>query len=294
MEPKKDNVFECSAVTRWIEIELTNYCGLDCKVCVRKQADTFSFMSFETFKGIVALIKDKGYEEIMVCGLWDAFLHKDLELFIDYLFEEIPDIKLFFMTKGQSIKDSHLKYLKKIKEKWHNVSLTFSVFSLSEKLFNYLTGWTFYKKFMQNLKKCEELKLNYSMEFMLSLLNMKELPKFIEFAKKLNKDYGISLVHNWWGLLPENIHKTLFDEDKLKGYYVKRTENEICEVMKYDYLYFNAQWEVFQCSLNELDKSWYLWKLWEFTLEEFIEKKRKVNYKEACEKCFYYNYKTFN
>ena len=35
MEPKKENVFECSAVTKWIEIELTSYCGMHCLVCAR-------------------------------------------------------------------------------------------------------------------------------------------------------------------------------------------------------------------------------------------------------------------
>lgn len=294
MEPKKDNAFECSAVTRWIEIELTNYCWLDCKVCVRKQAPEYHFMNFETFSWIVATIKDKWYDEIMVCGLWDAFLHKDLEKFIDYLFKELPKINLFFMTKGQAIKESHLAYLKQKKDEWFNVSLTFSVFSLNEKLFNYLTWGTFYKRFMQVLKRCEELKLNYSMEFMLSMINLKELPIFKSFAEKLGKDYWISLVHNWWWMLPENIHKSLFDEEKLKWFYIKRLPSDICEVMKYDYLYFSAKWEVFQCSLNELDRSGYLWKLWEYTLEEFLEKKRRISYKKACEKCFYYNYKTFN
>jgi hypothetical protein len=39
-----------------------------------------------------------------------------LEKFIDYLFKELPNINLFFMTKGQAIKESHLAYLKQKKD----------------------------------------------------------------------------------------------------------------------------------------------------------------------------------
>lgn len=85
----------------------------------------------------------------------------------------------------------------------------------------------------------------------------------------------------------------MFDVDKLKWHFIKRDEGDICEVMKYDYLYIDSFWDVFQCSLNELDRTWFLWKLWEYSLKEFLEKKNKINYKKACEKCFYYNYKTF-
>ena len=35
------------------------------------------------------------------------------------------------------------------------------------------------------------------MEFMLSAITLGELEKFKKFAQILNKDYGISLVHNW-------------------------------------------------------------------------------------------------
>ena len=294
MEPKKDNVFECSAVTKGLEIELTSYCGMNCIVCARWDLEQYSFLSFENFKKIVEMLKEGNYEEVMVCGLWDAFIHKQVNEFMEYLFQELPDINLFFMTKGLAIKEEHLLKIKELKQRGFNVSLTFSVFSLEEKMYNYLTGWDFYKNFIQVLNKAHKMQINYSLEFMLSVLTLSELDTFKVFANKLWKDYGISLVHNWWGRIPDAIHKKMFDEDKLKGHYIKRKTGDICEVMKYDYLYIDSFWDVFQCSLNEIDRTWFLWKLWEYSLEKFLEKKKQINYKEACESCFYHNYKTFN
>ncbi len=294
MKPKKENVFECSAVTKWIEIELTNYCWMDCIVCARKNLEQYSFLSFKNFKKIISLVREWNYTEIMVCWLGDAFLHKEINDFMEYLFLKLPNINLFFMTKWLAINISHLNKILELKNRWFNVSLTFSIFSLEEKMYNYLTWWNFYKSFIKTLNKVHKMKINYSMEFMLSLLTINELEKFKIFSKNLKKDFGISLVHNWGWKIKENIHKKMFDEKKLKWHFIKRWKKDICEVMKYDYLYINSLWEVFQCSLNEIDKVWLLWKIWEYNLKEFLNKKKKINYKEACSICFYYNYKTFN
>lgn len=294
MEPKKENVFECSAVTKWIEIELTSYCWMNCIVCAREDLEKYWFLSFDNFKKIIDLLKQGNYTEVMVCWLWDAFIHEEVNEFMEYLFSELPNINLFFMTKWLAIKNKHLEKILDLKSRWFNVSLTFSVFSLEEKMYNYLTWWNFYKNFLEVLDKVNKMNINYSMEFMLSVLNLSELKKFKKFALSLWKDYWISLVHNWGWKIPDSIHKKMFDTKKLEWYYIKRAQGDICEVMKYDYLYMDCQWDVFQCSLNEIDRVWYLWKLWEHSLVEFLERKREINYKNACGKCFYYNYKTFN
>lgn len=294
MEPKKENVFECSAVTKWIEIELTSYCWMNCLVCARWSLESYSFLSFENFKKIVDLRMEWNYDEIMVCWLWDAFIHENINEFMEYLFEKMPNINLFFMTKWLAIKDKHLEKLLDLKKRWFNVSLTFSVFSLEEKMYNYLTWWNFYKHFMEILNKVNKMNINYSMEFMLSVLTLWELERFKQFANSLNKDYRISLVHNWWWKIPESIHLKLFDEEILKWHYIKRNNWDICEVMKYNYLYIDSNWWVFQCSLNEIDRTGYLWQIWESSLKDFLEKKNNINYKKACLNCFYYNYKTFN
>jgi MoaA/NifB/PqqE/SkfB family radical SAM enzyme len=294
MTNKKENVFECSAVTRWLEIELTSYCGMKCIVCPRGDLEKHTFLTFEHFKDIILLAKEWSYEEIMVCGLGDAFLHPEIEKFMEYLFEEMPRIHLFFMTKWLAITKRHLETIKSLNNRWFNVSLTFSVFSLNEKIYNYLTWGNFYSKFMHTLEMANHMNINYSMEFMLSAITLWELGKFKKLAEVLNKDYGISLVHNWWGRLSEKVHKMLFDDQKLRWYYIKRDAWDICEVMKYAYLYINSFGEVFQCSLNEIDRTWYLGMLGEYNLASFLERKNALNYSAVCKSCFYFTHKTFN
>ena len=160
MEPKKENVFECSAVTRWIEIELTSYCWMKCIVCARGDLKQYSFLSFENFKKIVDLLKQGNYDEVMVCWLGDAFIHEEVNDFIEYLFSELPNINLFFMTKWLAIKDKHLEKILDLKNRWFNVSITFSVFSLEEKMYNYLTWGNFYKNFIEVLNKANKMNIN--------------------------------------------------------------------------------------------------------------------------------------
>ena len=64
--------------------------------------------------------------------------------------------------------------------------------------------------------------------------------------------------------------------------------------MKYDYLYINSFGEVFQCSLNEIERTGYLGVLGEYTLPEFLEKKNAIEYNSVCNSCFYFTHKTFN
>ncbi len=294
MKNNNKNAFECSAVTKWIEIELTSYCSFKCIICPREKLPKYHFLDFDNFKKIIDLVKQWNYTEIMVCGLWDAFLHKDINKFLDYLFLKLPNINFFIMTKWQSIQNKHLEKISELQKKWYKVSLTFSIFSLNKPIYNYLTWWDFFDKFMQIFKKVISMNINYSLEFLLSTLTLKELDSFKKFAYKLWKtDYWISLVHNWSWEIPHSIHKKLFNEKKLKWFYQKRKSNDLCEAIKYDYLYIDSYWDVFQCSLNELHRKGLLWKLWDYSLKEFLNKKRMLNYKKTCEWCFYLDFKTF-
>lgn len=294
LKDNKNNSFECSAVTKWIEIEFTSYCGLKCIICPRENLPQYNFMEFDSLKKIVELVKEWTYTEIMVCWLWDAFLHPKIDIFLDYIFQELPKIKFFIMTKWQSIQEKHLLKIKELNEKGFNIGLTFSIFSLKKNVYNYLTWWDYFDRFMTIFKKSLNMNINYSVEFLLSTLTLWELDGFKKFAKSIwKKDYWISLVHNWWWEIADSIHKKLFNEWKLAWFYEKRKPWDLCEVIKYNYLYIDSYWDVFQCSLNELHRKWLLWKIWEYSLEEFLEIKRKLNYKKTCKGCFYLDYKTF-
>jgi MoaA/NifB/PqqE/SkfB family radical SAM enzyme len=293
MESQEWNTLENGAITHWIEIEFTNYCGLDCKVCVRKEAKDFGFISFETFTLLTDLISQRNCTHITIWWLWDAFLHKDLFLFIDYLFQKIPQAHLSFITKWQTITDKHLEKLKSYKENGFRVSISFSVFSLDETIHNHLTWWwNNYHQLMSIMKQCKKLEINYSVQFLLSLLTLPELEKFKTFANKTWIKYWISPIHNWWWKLNHELYKKLFNFDALKWYCKKRWRNDICEIFSSSHLYYNYKWESFPCSLSSLKPKWYVWKLWVDDVWKMYEKKSQLNYKDICANCFYFDYKT--
>jgi len=290
---QKDNKLECSVVTKWIEIELTNYCWMNCLVCPRKKLKNFGFMEIDIFKKVVVFLSKWNYSEIVFSGLGDAFLHKDLFKIVDYLYSYFPNATFFLMTKWQWINKAHLEKILEYKQKWFNISLTFSIFSLNRILFNYLTWWDFYDKFMQVLLWAHKIWLDYSLEFLVSPLTLREIDKFVKFANKLWKDYGFSLVHNWAGSINNKIYSKLFDEKKLKNFYQIRKQDDICEVMKYDYVFINYLGDIYQCSLNYSRWLWKLWNVFTNNLKDVLLKKKSLDYNKLCKGCFYFKYKTF-
>ncbi len=293
MIQKKENNFECSAVNKWIEIELTNYCWLNCLICPRNSVKNLSFLNFIDFKKIVSLLKIWNYKELIVWWLWDAFLHKNLNKFLIHLFSEIPDIKLIFMTKGVSIPKKYLGMIGDFKNKWFSITLTFSIFSLDEKLYNYMTWWNNFIRFKKTFDIVKNMNLDYSMEFLIFTLNLWEFNKFKKFSFIQNKDFHISLVHNWWWKIKKEIHKKFFCEKKLKNHLIKKQKWDICEVISSNYFYIDCHGKVFLCSVNCLEKN-YIWKLKDLELFDIYNKKWQIDYDKFCNKCFYYLYNTRN
>ncbi|MDD3302432.1 MAG: radical SAM protein [Candidatus Gracilibacteria bacterium] len=288
---QKDKKFECSAVINGLEIELTNLCGANCLVCPRTSITKYGYLIKEDLDKIILLLKEGNYKELIIGGFGDAFLHKDFNDFLDYIFKEVPRIKLYIMTKGISIKQEHLNKIISLKNSGFNITLTFSIFSLDKKLFNKLTGGEYFEKFKEVFNKVRNLNIDYSMEFLLSSLNLNEYEKFKKFSQLQNKDFTYSLVHNWGGKLKKDIHKIMFDKEKLKEYYIKRTKQDICEVISSNYFYIDCFGDIFLCSVNR-QKNNHIGKLENLNLKDIIEKKKLLNYTDSCDKCFYYYYKT--
>lgn len=294
MSNKIHDWFECSAVTRWIEIEITNYCTLNCIICPRKRLKEIGFLSFENFIKVVDFIIEWNYTEVLFCWLWDSFTHKELNKFLDYFFLKLPNAKLFFMTKWQSLKDEHINKIKELNDKWFNVSISFSIFSLKKELHNQLVWWDNYDQLITSIKKCDYLNVNYSLEFLLSTLTFNELDSFKKFAKTLKRDTWISVVHNWWWSVDKKTHKKFFSEELFKWYYRKRNiKEDRCEAVKYDYFSIDCFANVYQCTLNRISKDSYLWNVWEYSFKEFLERKNDLDYNKMCSECFYFDHQLF-
>ncbi len=285
----KQNPFKCSAITKGIEIELTNHCSLNCKTCERKKQKDFGFMNFKTFSKTINFIKSGNYEEIFLSGLGDAFLHDKLFKMIDYLFEKLPSIKVVIPTKGQSVTPEYLKKIKILEKNRFSIIPSFSVYSLNEKNYQFLTNGNL-KHFYKIIEQVKQLKLNYTLEFLITSYNINELEKFKSWAKSLNiNNYGLSLTHNWNGSMAKKKHKEFFSE-KVNEFLKKRRKNEICEVFHHPYVFINWKGNIYLCSIDSIKKTGFLGNVFKNSFQEIFKQKKQLNYEKTCHKCFYYQY----
>lgn len=288
-----------SKINRCLEIELTNYCSLSCVVCPRKQLKKIGFLSFENFVNIVDFVIDWDYKQVSICWFGDAFMHKEFNKFIDYFFLKLPDVSLNIITKWQSITDIHLNKINELTKKWYKISLAFSFFSLKKQLHNQLVWWDSYDSLIEAVQKCDKLNINYSLEFLLTVLTVNEFNSFLQFAKKLNKASWWAIVHNWWWSINKEVFDKLFSQELFsnelyKDYYIeRRSKEEKCEVIRYDYFSIDYEGKIHQCLLNRLSKDTYLWKVWNCNYNEIIKKSRELDYKTTCKDCYYLSHELF-
>ncbi len=283
--------FECSAVLNWIEIELTNYCWLDCFWCIRKQNKQFWYLDFEILKKIILFIKNKNYKEIVLSWLWDVFLHKELYKFIDYIFKELSTIKIYIMTKWQSIKKKDIDKFLDYKDKWFNLWLTFSIFSLNKQEYKIITGWWNLNNLLSIIKESYNQKINFSFEFLLNKNNIKYIDKFKQFCNIFNKKFFYSIPHNWWWNLKKEKYYNIFWEKELLNYLHIRKKGEICEAFERAYLFFDYKGNIYKCWLKRFDKNLYLWNI--NNIKKLRENINNLDYRK-CSNCSYFKYKTKN
>lgn len=288
---KKVEKFECSAVLKWAEIEFTNFCWLDCIWCIRKESEEFWFINEIVLEKIIFFIKKHNFKEIVISGLWDTFLHKKLYIFLEKIFQEIPDIFIYIMTKGQSINKKDIGEISKFKKKWYNLWITFSIFSLKNEEYKTKTWWWNLENLLEIIKYSHLQNINFSFEFFIDKNNIIFFDKFKKFSKIFWKDFYYTIPHNWWWKLSENIYKNLFDDEKLKDITIKRKNWEICEAFSSNYIFFDFLWNMYKCWLKRKNKELFLGNISENynkNLEKIFE---KLDY-SVCKNCSYYHYKT--
>jgi MoaA/NifB/PqqE/SkfB family radical SAM enzyme len=284
----KDN-FECSAVLNGIEIELTNYCWLDCSSCIRKQSQNFWFLEFDTLKNIINFSVDRWDKEIVLSGLWDVFLHKDLYKYIEYIFERLPKSQVYIMTKWQEVTLEDIEKIKEFNNKWYNLNITYSIYSLHPKKYTKLTwGWKL-DDIINAIKLSHKYNINFNFEFLLSNSNVSEIDHYKDFSKLFWKSFHYSIPHNWGGTLDKAIYKEIFNNDILWNYIDDLASNDKCIAFTSEYLFFTYSWEIHKCSIARWSRKFYLW---DINKDSKISKSiSELNYKN-CNSCTYSKYKT--
>lgn len=280
--------FECSAVLEGCEIEFTNFCGLDCFGCVRKESQSFGFLDFETLKQIVSVIQKKWYSQIVLSWLWDVFLHKNFYAFVDYIFDTIPDIYVYVMTKGQSVQKKDIDTFVKYKERGQRLDICYSIFSLDEKKYKDITWGGDIHHLLEIVKYSHEKNINFNFEFFLDKNNISHIKSFQKFAKVFWKDFHYTIPHNWGGRLKKEKYEKIFDENILESIMLRREPGEICEAFAGEYVFFDYLGDIYKCGLKRHEKHLYLWNI-SHAQDNLSFEALAYN---TCKNCSYYQYKT--
>jgi len=281
--------YECSAVLNWCEIELTNYCWLDCIWCIRRQCANFGFLEMDILIKIIDFVKKQWYSEIVLSWLWDVFLHKELYKFVDYIFELLPNIKIYIMTKWQSLKNEDIDKLSEYKKNWFNIWITFSIFSLNKELYRVITWWWNLDELLKLIKYSNQKLINFSFEFLLTKNNIKNIDSYKKFSELFWKEFMYSIPHNWGWSLNNIIYNEIFDSKLLNLYIENRKKSDICEAFDWRYLFFDYNWNIYKCWFKRLDKELFLGNIWNNL--DFIDIDSK-NYLKICNNCSFFHYKT--
>ncbi len=280
--------FECSAVLTGCEIEFTNYCGLDCNGCIRKDSTDFWFLDINTLQNICSYVDEKKFTEIVISGLWDAFLHPKFYDFLEYIFKRFPDIMVYVMTKWQSISDKDIEKFAVMKSEWKNINLTFSLFSLEKNQYKQVTWGGDLEKLLQVIKSAHTQRINFSFEFFLDKGNIAYISQFQKFVSLFGKEFRYTIPHNWGWKLNSKIYKNLFDETLLESIISKRVPGEICEAFEGEYVFFDFAGRVYKCWLARESKELFLWNI---NSGEFLRAFSSLDY-NSCKSCSYFSYKT--
>jgi len=283
-----NNYFECSAVEKGCEIEITNHCGLDCFGCVRKDSVNFWFLNRETLVEILEYIRDKDYQEIVLSGLGDVFLHKELYQLIDMIFESYPNIRIYIMTKWQTVTIQDIGIIKKYNQQGKNIGLTFSIFSLKADEYKKVTGWGNLEYLLDIIKASFQNKIHFNFEFFIDKKTILHVESFRKFASVFWKQFHYTVPHNWWGKLSHTNYKRIFDKKLLSDYVDVRSQWDICEAFSWDYLFFDYSWSVYKCWLKRDSQDLYLGNI---SQQKDMKNVSQLDY-STCKSCSYYLYKT--
>jgi len=94
-----------------VNVELTNFCNLRCKMCVQsaKFVRGRGYMTFETFKALVAGLSPES--SLFISGVGEPMLHPQFFEFMEYAHKARPKLRLGFTTNGTLITEANVKKL---------------------------------------------------------------------------------------------------------------------------------------------------------------------------------------
>lgn len=164
------------------------HCNAKCAFCLSGKPRPFSLERYrEFFEPRLSLIIPKA-RYVSFCGFGELLLMPGIEKFLDYINGTIPNTIKIFTTNGSPLSSDIAKLLVKSKS-----VAEVSLHADNSQLHRLLTGMNTFEQIISQIKEILHLRKNkdsptISLIFILTTLNIENLPEFVKFAADLGAD----------------------------------------------------------------------------------------------------------
>jgi len=182
-------------------IETTNACNLNCKMCPRKDSNRpVGYMSFDLFKKIIDEAKKYSPIAFSLHKDGEPLLHPDLFQMIDYIKKSNPKNIVYLTTNGVLLDEKKSRKILESGVDRFNVSIG----AAKKETFKKIKGVDALEKVEENTRRFIELKKQerYKTETRVQIIKMKETIDEVDEFKNKWKKYPVQ-IHIWdflnWG-----------------------------------------------------------------------------------------------
>lgn len=284
-----------------IEIELTDFCSLECICCPNRNFQDKWNISDENFYLSMDYVHDNLGNILFLdlCGVWDIFLHPKIDIYLEYLWKKFiwTNLEILIPTKWTIIKDSTLEILKQLKEEKINFNISIWFYSMRPKIHDKIAWWNSFQRTLSFIAKLQAFWIPFSLELLINKFSINELEYFYSFGNKLWVNYKIHNYHNFWGSLEKNdIFNYNTKNYKFKCSFADDETYELDFYCKYTLPFVSKDWYLYSCShwwkqeKYKTEKISYLFKKfpkYQDLLNYIIQE--KLNHK-ICKNCTYFKY----
>ncbi len=282
-----------------IEIELTDFCSLQCESCVNPLLQNKGFISNKIYEDILEYIF-QNKENILFINfswIWDIFLHPKIIFLFDIFISKFKNtwIKVLIPTKWQSVKKDYFEIFEKMRKNGIYFNISVWLYSIRKDFYNRLTKSNTFDITMRFIKKLKKQNISFSLELLINKNTISEIPLFKKLANLLEVWYSLQWYHNFAGhnkILESLGNNCTFSEDD--NYWFK-------DFFCYFIPLFDSKWNIYTCSISWKNKNFLVWnisdlfvefpkytKLMDFIKSDFLSK-------DKCKNCsIYKNYERKN
>lgn len=198
-----------------IELELTNFCSLECKYCINKNLEKKWFIEEKNFLKILDYIFINR-ENILYLNLsWvgDIFLHPKINNFLIEIIKKFrwTGFKILLSTKWSFLTEQNIKILKKFWENNINLNISFGIFSMIPEIYDSFVNrkWSF-EKTIRNIFFIKKAWISFSMELLLTNYSQNSIEIYKNFCQKLWVNPVFHNLHNFGGRIDISGEKITF------------------------------------------------------------------------------------